>query len=159
MIRAIPNNGNPSIAIDSDVQSDIEDIMTALGYGCTDYTLETVESAADGGLDASDVIHNLINGLRELSDRISPDTSGKVYQVHISGRLHPDIGLDGPTSMASRKVFTSREGAEAHAPEFTGLCTAPRDDRDMNYIDPATATTRVVELEVTECGQPQGDAS
>ncbi len=76
------------------------------------------------------------------------DTGQKVHQVHIAGRLHPDIGLDGHTSMASREVFTDRAAAEAHIPDFTRRCTTPRDERDMNYIDPATATTRIVELEV-----------
>lgn len=76
----------------------------------------------------------------------------KVYQVHIRGRLHPDIGLDAPTCMASREVFTSKPAAEAHIPEFTARCTTPRDDRDMNYIDLATAVTHVVELDV--CDSP-----
>lgn len=42
MIRAIPNNGDSPIIVDSDVQSVAEDVMTRLGYGCADYTLETV---------------------------------------------------------------------------------------------------------------------
>ena len=88
MIRAIPNNGNPSIVVDGDLQSDIEDVMTALGYGCTEYTLEMAESAADGDIDARDLIDNLINGLNELRDRISPATSPK-------DALY--VGLDGHT--------------------------------------------------------------
>lgn len=72
MIRATPNNGDfPPVVVDSDIQSDIEDVMTQMGYGCTDYMLEMTESAADGDLDACDVLDNFINGMQELRDRIS----------------------------------------------------------------------------------------
>lgn len=74
--------------------------------------------------------------------------SDKVYQVHIKGLRHPDIGYSGSIIMVSRKVFTNKKAAEAHVPDFTSLCTVPRDSRDMNYIDPATASALVVELEV-----------
>jgi len=120
MIRATPNNGNPSVIVDSDVQSDIEDVMTALEYGCTDYTLEMAESAEDGDLD--EVIGNLVTGAGTQGS-VSPPCQSAMYQVHIQGRLHPDIGLDGITSMVSRKLFTTRAAAEAHAPEFIALCT------------------------------------
>jgi len=50
-----------------------------------------------------------------------------MYQVHINGRLHPDIGLDAPTSMVSRKLFASHAHAQAFAPDFITLCTVPRE--------------------------------
>lgn len=39
MLKATPNNGDPAIIVDTNVQSVIEDIMTRLGYGCRDYHL------------------------------------------------------------------------------------------------------------------------
>lgn len=71
MIRATPNNGFPPVVVNSDVQSDIEDVMTAMEYGCTDYTLEMAESIMDRDLNACDVLDSMINSLQELRDRIS----------------------------------------------------------------------------------------
>ncbi|KKM49013.1 hypothetical protein LCGC14_1557140 [marine sediment metagenome] len=82
MIRATPNDGFPPVIINSDVQFDIEDIMIQLGYRCTDYTLEMVEYAADGDLDACDVLDSLISVLQKLKDQIS--RCGKYTQKHES---------------------------------------------------------------------------
>ena len=74
MIRATPHNGFPPVIVNSDIQSDIEDVMTQMGYGCTEYSLEMAESATDGDLDACDVLDNFISGIQELRDRIANRT-------------------------------------------------------------------------------------
>lgn len=74
MIRATPYCGFPPVVVNSDVQSDIEDVMSQMGYGCTEYTLEMVECVVEGDLDALDVLDNFISGIQELRDRIANRT-------------------------------------------------------------------------------------
>ena len=70
MIRAIPNNGYPPVIVNSDIQSDVEDVMSQMGY-CVDYTLEMADHPVSGDLDARDVLDSLINEIQKLRDRIA----------------------------------------------------------------------------------------
>ncbi len=97
MIRARPNNGNPAVIVDSDVQSDIEAVMTMLEYGCTEYTLEMADSAEDGDLDACDVLDSLIKGAQELRDRISKKTENRIWRL----KRRSFNGDNMPASVAS----------------------------------------------------------
>lgn len=52
----------------------------------------------------------------------------EVYQLHAKGQLK---FLDGTGRAVSKKVFTTRGGAEAHTPKFLDKCTTPKSDEDL----------------------------
>ena len=69
-----------------------------------------------------------------------------VYQLSATGRLHPNIGLDGREVIVSHHVFTDIEAAEKHIPAFLESCVAPKSMYDLAYLDPETTKIEILEL-------------
>ena len=70
-----------------------------------------------------------------------------IYQLSASGPLKY---LDGRHKIASRKVFATREAAEAYKPEFAVVCTSDLQDNPSLLTLGSVQSMAVLELELIE---------
>ena len=56
----------------------------------------------------------------------------KLYQLSVRGQL---ACFEQKTVIKSKFIFTSEEKAKEYMEEFLKICTTPKDDSDLTYID------------------------
>jgi hypothetical protein len=68
----------------------------------------------------------------------------KLYQVVVRGHL---AFLSGTHAIHSRRVFRTKEEAEAYIPEFSKICLTPRTEGDLFLLE-SIEKTKVNEIEL-----------
>lgn len=73
----------------------------------------------------------------------------KLYQISVRGQL---ACFNGPTTIKSKFIFTSEEKANEYMEEFLKICSTPKNEEDLTYINikDYKPETTIIELVVKE---------